>query len=238
MTQLIEGQGYQAKVVRSRRRKTVALEVKRGEVTVRAPYYVSAVDLKDFVKRRELWLLNVLQKHEALPPKPVLNFSKGAAWNFLGDEYYLSPVLNSATPKSYVEIESRNLVVYVKESSIEQKKLIRMLAAWYKNQAESYIAQRVAFYSEKLSLKPRHLKVRKYKSRWGSCNSRGELSFNWLIMMAPKDVIDYVVVHELCHLKHFDHSPQFWRLVSSILPNYKTQKRWLNQQTHLHWDEE
>ena len=69
--------------------------------------------------------------------------------------------------------------------------------------------------------------IRYMKTRWGSCSSRGNLNFNWRLMLAPPRVLDYVVVHELCHRKHMDHSPAFWQEVGNLLPDYKTLRKWL-----------
>ena len=80
------------------------------------------------------------------------------------------------------------------------------------------------------------ISIKGYKSRWGSCNSRGEISFNWRIIMAPKSVINYVVIHELCHLKYHDHSDKFWGFVESNLPSYREQRDWLKcNETLLEW---
>src|SRR5690606_27651255 len=81
------------------------------------------------------------------------------------------------------------------------------LARWLVGQAQAYLPGRIAEFAPRVGVKPRGFSVRFYKSRWGSCNRRGELQFNWLLMMAPPEVVDYVVVHELAHLRHFDHSP-------------------------------
>ena len=85
-------------------------------------------------------------------------------------------------------------------------------------------------------LTPSKIKIRQYKARWGSCNSRKEVSLNYLLMMAPLWVIDYVIIHELCHLVHMNHSSQFWALVKLHCPDYNTAKQWLiTHQKDLHW---
>ena len=93
----------------------------------------------------------------------------------------------------------------------------------------------MATYAQLTSLKPLRIKIRRYSSRWGSCNSRGELSFNTLLMMLPIEVINYVVVHELCHLQHLNHSKEFWQLVAQYIPHYNQATQWVktNQSTLL-----
>ena len=92
-----------------------------------------------------------------------------------------------------------------------------------------YIPQRVAHYAAKLGVTYGRITIRNQKTRWGSCSSKGNLNFNCLLMLTPPEVIDYVIVHELCHRKEMNHSARFWTLVASILPDYTEQKRWLRE---------
>lgn len=103
----------------------------------------------------------------------------------------------------------------------------------YRDAARDYIPMRVAYYAQTYShfiCHPYHnITIRDQKTRWGSCSSRGNLSFNWRLMLAPPAVLDYVVVHELCHLEHMNHSKDFWQCVESILPDYKERRKWLKE---------
>ena len=102
---------------------------------------------------------------------------------------------------------------------------IRSLAA----QARKIIPQRVAFYGPKVGVTYGRITIRSQRSRWGSCSGKGNLNFNCLLMLAPMEVLDYVVVHELCHRKEMNHSAGFWAEVARILPDYQTPKRWLKE---------
>lgn len=106
----------------------------------------------------------------------------------------------------------------------------------YRAAAKSYIPQRAAYYAENYRHLIRHayssIAIRDQKTRWGSCSSRGTLSFNWRLMLAPPKVLDYVVVHELCHLEHMNHSRDFWACVEAILPDYKLYRTWLKEHGH------
>lgn len=93
--------------------------------------------------------------------------------------------------------------------------------------AKASLPQRVAFYAAVLGVTPGKITVRQQKTRWGSCSAEGNLSFNCLLMLAPTEVIDYVVVHELCHVRHHDHSRAFWNEVGRIIPDYAARRRWL-----------
>lgn len=100
---------------------------------------------------------------------------------------------------------------------------IRQLA----NQALKIIPERVAYYAPIIGVNVAKITIRNQVSRWGSCSSKGNLNFNCLLMLTPTDVIDYVVVHELCHRKELNHSARFWSEVEKVLPNYKLPKKWL-----------
>jgi len=80
-----------------------------------------------------------------------------------------------------------------------------------------------------MGVAPNSISVRDYKSRWGSCSSKGEISYNWRIIIAPHQIVDYVVVHELCHLKHPNHSPEYWKSVKRVNPEYKEHRQWLKE---------
>ena len=96
-------------------------------------------------------------------------------------------------------------------------------------QAAQYIPPRVAMYAERIGVSCGRITIRHQRTRWGSCSTKGNLNFNCLLMLTPPEVIDYVIVHELCHRKEMNHSARFWALVAAVLPNYAEQKRWLRE---------
>lgn len=102
----------------------------------------------------------------------------------------------------------------------------------YRDAAREYIPKRVEYYHELTGGNYTKITIRDQKTRWGSCSSNGTLSFNYRLMLAPPRVLDYVVVHELCHLTHMNHSKDFWNMVSSILPDYKEYRKWLKENGH------
>lgn len=103
------------------------------------------------------------------------------------------------------------------------------LDARYRQAAREYIPRRVEHYLPMTGGRYERITIRAQKTRWGSCSARGTLSFNWKLMLAPPDVLDYVVVHELCHLTHMNHSREFWEAVERVMPDYRTRRRWLKE---------
>lgn len=102
----------------------------------------------------------------------------------------------------------------------------------YRDAAKDYIPKRVEYYHQFTGGKYTKITIRDQKTRWGSCSSNGTLSFSFRLMMAPPRVLDYVVVHELCHLTHMNHSKEFWNMVETILPDYKEHRKWLKENGH------
>lgn len=103
------------------------------------------------------------------------------------------------------------------------------LEAIYREAAKEYFPKRVYHFAHILGVSYGNITIRDQKTRWGSCSSKGNLSFNWRLILAPPNVLDYVVVHELCHRKEMNHSPKFWALVESVMPDYKQYRKWLKE---------
>lgn len=113
--------------------------------------------------------------------------------------------------------------------SIQEKNQLNALKKRYRQAAKEYIPARVAYYHQFIPGNYRQVVIRDQKTRWGSCSSSGTLSFNYRLMLAPPAILDYVVVHELCHIHHMNHSADFWHAVEQILPDYKEKRKWLKE---------
>lgn len=104
-----------------------------------------------------------------------------------------------------------------------------LLEKWFRKEASLILKEKAQEFARLLSVIFKEIHIKDQRSRWGSCSSKGNLNFNWRIVMAPEPVCDYVVIHELCHLKHMDHSESFWQLVETVCPEYKQYKKWLKE---------
>ncbi|MBS4026276.1 MAG: M48 family metallopeptidase [Clostridia bacterium] len=131
--------------------------------------------------------------------------------------------------KNWIITKIKELQVH-QEEQLAQRELRKQQASWYRQQANEAIMLRVRYYSEKVGVAYNTVRIKDQKTRWGSCSAKKNLNFNWRLIMAPPEVLDYVVVHELCHLIHLNHSPAFWQLVKNQLPDYSRHKRWLKDQ--------
>ncbi len=252
-------------LIRSKRRKTLGLQVKHGQVTVRAPYYVTSAFIDTFIQEKSAWLrAKVIEQQGQVD---FCDFSHGSRILFLGEEYVLNVSsakqskvfssngiansdLSNNTESSDLHksdfqqpaIKLINVVISERvdakltDSLTRAKQVKKQLEGYFKQQAEFLINERLEVISKQTTLTPTKVNIRQYSARWGSCNNRGEVSFNYLLMMTPLAVIDYVIIHELCHLEYLNHSRNFWQLVEKYSPSYQTAKQWLNShQSQLHW---
>ena len=117
-------------------------------------------------------------------------------------------------------------IIYLTQAEIKR---LETLEKRYRNAARTQFEQRCAYYLPFTGGSYSSITVRDQKTRWGSCSSRGTLSFNYRLIFAPPAVLDYVVIHELCHLTHMNHSKDFWNMVSSVMPDYKIHRKWLKE---------
>jgi predicted metal-dependent hydrolase len=141
-----------------------------------------------------------------------------------------TPARGRLRPQAAVALKGKVLHVQASLSSPQSTKEVReILESWYQARANEVILRRVEHYAEQLKWKMPRVLIRNQKKRWGSCNARGELRFNWRLVMMPLRVLDYVVVHEMAHLKVLNHSPCFWRLVEEIMPDYKSRHQALHE---------
>ncbi len=145
------------------------------------------------------------------------------------------PLFLSEAPgeKNQAILETDKVIVTLKPGVAVDQVLESVVEAFLFKQCKQSIASRVTHYQTHFKLKPKKITIEKSFNKWGSCNSQRELTFNFLLITKPLEAIDYVVVHELCHLMHMNHDRSFWRLLGSILPNYKESEKLLSHSYEL-----
>jgi len=228
--------------IRSSRRKTIGLQVKRGKIVVRAPSFLSNTEIDSFVRQKSAWLESKLRIQQSNIAEHSCNFATGSFIWVKGERKKLRVSLaekvgvRDESARLDVMLSSRFLSTSDQNSAQLRAKVKKHIESWFTQKAEEYLSSRLPELIEQTGLLPNSYKVRKYKARWGSCNNRGELSFNSLLLMVPPWVFDYVIIHELCHLKYPNHSKNFWQLVALYCPYYGEAKQWLKaHQYQLVW---
>lgn len=237
-------------LIRSERRKTIGLQVKNAQVIVRAPTFVKTSYVDSLIQAKLSWLnQKVAEQQQNTLSNPSFseqlrreNSEQNPSIYINGLPHriiiaYGSPnVIHDQLEQSLTVIIHQRYETYGLHYDVTVSKIKSQIERWFKASIEDYLANNLACFSKKMSLYPSDFKVRKYKSRWGSCNSRSELSFNYLLKMLPTWVVDYVIIHELCHIQHMNHSAKFWQLVAVYCPEYKNAKIWMQKnQSHLKW---
>jgi len=203
------------------RRKTFALIVQRdGSLVVRAPLRASDKQIGDLVQEKEKW---IIAKQEAARrmyantrPKEFVN---GEGFLYLGKSYKLAIVDGNQPALSLSD------QFYLTKSALPHAEAV--FKAWYKQRAKQIISERAAWYAAQNGFVYQRVNITGARTRWGSCGRRGTLNFTWRLIMAPLRVIDYVVIHELAHLKQKNHSKVYWNEVKRLMPDYQQQIGWL-----------
>ena len=233
-------------LVRSRR-KTLSLQVKQGRVFVRAPLHIDEQYIKTFIEKKQAWLnAKITQQNQATDLS--CNFNQGDQLLLLGQWVTLNIHWTDCAQRTcnkenvFLTSGSSNQQILnvnmprTSNNASQLEEVKKQLEGYLKQQAQVIILPKVAQYAQLTQLSPVSVKIRQYRARWGSCNNRGELSFNYLLMMLPLAVIDYVIVHELCHLQHLNHSASFWQLVAKYFPDYQEAKHWIKlNHSALQW---
>jgi len=219
-------------VKRGRRKKTVAINVTpTAQTIVLAPYSLNKEKIKEIIKKKAKWILEKQAYFKRLATLfPEKEFTSGEQVLFLGRKYRLKIKEVQREGSKVPRLIGRRIFISINQQSTqrEKKEIIKdILVKWYFLESVEMIEQRVKRYCKQLGVIPRDIKIKDQKKRWGSCSNNGILRFNWRIAMAPISIIDYIVVHELCHLKIKNHSSDFWKLVSLALPSYQERREWL-----------
>ena len=221
---------------RSSRRRTIAIAIDPKEgLVVYSPARIDVEGLQQFLREKARWILrHTLQLDEARAHAPALTWGHGSAIPFRGEQIGLQ--VEPGFSKASVGLESGFLIVRTPPEAglIPEGEAIRgLVVRWLRQQAEIEVESRVEIIKTLVGAVPRSVRVRDQKRRWGSCSAHGALNFNWRLILAPAEVLDYVVVHELCHLKELNHSPRFWEWVGQVLPDYRARRSWLRHNGHL-----
>lgn len=191
----------------------------KGELVVYAPTDISIEYIEKILNSKEKWITTNINKIEK--SKINNNYSK---IHFLGNEF-TSKIELSNDDNIYFQKD----ILIIKSRNLDDTYIENLLSNWYKIQANIIVKDRVNKLAAKCSLFPTKSIIRNQKTRWGSCNSKKEIRLNWRLILMPYYVMDYIIIHELCHLKYMNHSKDFWSLVEKYDTNYKLAEIWLKE---------
>jgi predicted metal-dependent hydrolase len=224
----IKTMNIQYSIIRSKkRRKTLSLQIGNHlEITVQAPSHTPAAEIQRFVEEKQAWIEKSLRRQATLQAShPKKAYETGETFYYLGEacplEAFFDPLENPG-----VAFRNNRFFLNCPPNRPMRK---YYLTAWYRKQARAYLTPRVDFYSRRLGLTAAGIRITSAEKRWGSCSEKNHLSFAFRLIMAPPQIVDYVVVHEMMHIREKNHSSKFWNLVLEVIPDYRNRRLWLRE---------
>lgn len=211
--------------VRYRRRKTFAIKISVAEgVSLSVPIGTSRATILNIIQKKSNWIVQKLNElKERADRFKKHNFDEGETFTYLGKNFRFRSKLikNLKSPK--VKLYQGKFLV---ETGTREKSVLRSaMISWYKTKALEKCRERIAFYQNHFQIQPGSIKLIDRRGRWGSCSSKGDIRFNWRCIMLPVRLLDYIVVHEMCHLVFMNHSKHFWEEIKKILPDYRERRK-------------
>ena len=221
----MDGFPFKVDVVRTGRKRSASIGLLGGLVTVRVPRTLSERLIRDLIAKRTPWIKRKLQEQSDRPNIPPKKYVSGELVAYLGKHYRLKVVIGS--PPS-IKLGRGYFEATVTKTDSDPTSTIRaLLKVWYRSLAEKRLSEKTVRLAKVVGVNPTSVTVKDYKSRWGSCSTQGDISYNWRIILAPHSVVDYVVVHELCHMLEHNHSRRYWQHVERHVPNWREYREWL-----------
>ena len=207
------------KIIKSKRR-TLSLSInENAELIVRAPNQISNKKIEEFIIEKSKWI----NKNKNLMQSRINEMNDSDSdYLFLGNIY---PLIKVYENPNKIDFNGTEFITSIEN----QGKFKASLKSWYKIKFKEIAIPRLNYFSDKYNLKINQVRFKNQKTLWGSCSSKNNINLNYLLVMAPMLVIDYVIIHELVHTVHKNHSENFWNAVEAIMPDYKKAKKWLNK---------
>lgn len=211
-----------SQLIRSRR-NSISIQIdSQGKLIVKAPFLMPKFLINRFIAQKSDWITKRIKTIQDHQPQIAKQYAHGEEYIYLGNTYFLEI-------GSYKEISISDKLYFPKVLSFRIKK---ELENWYMRQAKQVITQRVNYHAREMNTSFTGLTFSDTKSKWGSCSPDNALQFNWRLIMAPLMVLNYVVIHELAHTKHKNHSRKFWNEVGKYTPAFRQHRKWLHANSH------
>lgn len=219
-----------AYTVNKARVKNFYITIQNGEVVIKAPWYVTSSQIQDVVESKRQWIMQKLEEYQTSPRK-AKDYADGEKFQILGENYFLN-IYYKDINNAILNVENGKIVIilplrYADEDNTEQIK--KMIDKMYYMIAEREVESAMEKTRKMVGLAPEEYRIKKTKSVWGSCSSNKKITINQNLMMYSRKAIEYVVLHEVCHLKYMNHSKNFWAMVENYMPDYKEAEKELKR---------
>ncbi len=235
-----------------KKRKTLGIYIDvYGNIELRVPKATRDQAIDKLIDSKWKWIITrsdeMKERTKGFKEKV---YEDGETFLYLGQHFPIRLKVDPAIKKAKVKFESLpsgsksddeirmetrgedNRGILIEAPCDEEDVLKKAMTRFYKQQCKKIVESRIRHYQPQFKMKPKSITISSNKKNWGSCSSLRELTFNWKLAMAPMEVVDYVVVHEMCHMVHMNHDRSFWRLVGKFIPDYETRQEWLRDS---HW---
>ena len=202
-----------------------------GSLEVVAPHGAAAARIETALREHEAWIIRTRERLARVAPvTPVEPLTDGRLLTFAGRSLRLS--LREGAPEGRFRARLTGDQLTLTLPRVEEALARAALERWYRREAHSIFTERLAHWNAHYGFTWTRVAIKEQKTRWGSCSRQGALNFNWRLLLAPLPALDYVVIHELCHLREPNHAPRFWALVAQTCPDYREWRGWLRQHGH------
>ncbi len=216
---------------RSSKRRTIGFVINDAGLSVVAPKWVTVTQIEESIAEREDWITRKTFEWQEFTKKRDglrVDWGDGARVRYLGTEITVRLDNSSDVTKAGALFDD-NLLRIALPAQANNEQIKNRVESWLQSRAKIIFAERIPLYSQKLGSAPTRWALSSARTRWGSCAHDGSIRLNWRLVQFPLDIIDYVVAHELAHLKELNHGPEFWRTVGELFPDYEQKRRWLKQ---------
>jgi len=211
-------------IIQTRRKKTLQIFIEKDSVEVRAPQSKTISEIRQLLKNRTSWIFNSQLKLKER--KTDIVSSKGSLL-YLGRNIPFT--VNTLQKDEKLILKNKIFYIFIKSKSITEKKIKKMYLDWLLTKHTSYVEKKINHYSKILNVKPKGFQIKDLKSKWGSATVSGHIHLNLHLLKTPRKMIDYVILHELAHLKIKGHRHEFWAYLEKFMPDYEIRKRWLDE---------
>ena len=210
--------------------KNINITIENGEVVIKAPWYTTRNQIQEVVESKRDWIMKKLEEYNVSPRK-AKEYEDGEKFQILGESYYLN-IYYKDINNAILNVENEKIEIilplsYAEEDNTEQIK--KMIDKMYYMIAEKEVESAMEKTRKMVGLAPEEYKIKKIKYAWGTCSSRKVITINQNLMMYSRKAIEYVILHEICHLKYMNHSKKFWEMVESYMPDYKEAEKELKK---------
>lgn len=221
-------------IARSARRRSISIEVRAGKVVLRAPMTVADSVLLTFLSQKADWVRSKIAEQQVIVDAvPTRSYDAGAQLPFMDQSLTLVIGIGATAAVKRVD-NNLHVLLSSRSSQSREQQIKRLVSRWYQQQAAALLTQKTQQLCQRMALVCTQVTIKATRSKWGHCTSAGAIQYNWQILLAPEAIVDYLVAHEVSHLRHHNHSAEFWALVGSVCPDFKQRRQWLKQQgAHL-----